>query len=221
MECVAYIVKSKKLGHYRGFVALLTPDGDDSALFVINKTDISENLEEIQNKLKELPATIKTYLNPIEPNEVGISWLSELESANQKIKVLVLCTGNSCRSQMAEGYLRHFCQDNILVHSAGIEAHGLNSNAVLVMQEDGIDISKQTSNTISEYNNIDFDFVITVCDNAKENCPYFPSKAIKIHQNFTDPAKAVGTEEEVLNAFREVRDTIKEFCKEFIEKEIK
>ncbi|HSN10427.1 MAG TPA: arsenate reductase ArsC [Hanamia sp.] len=131
-------------------------------------------------------------------------------------KVLVLCTGNSCRSQIAEGYLRYFANGRAEIYSAGIETHGVNPRAIAVMKEDGIDISHHTSNHIDEYRNIDFDYVITVCDNAKERCPYFPSSAKKFHHNFPDPAKAKGTEEEILNEFRKVRDMIKSYCREFV-----
>ncbi|MCD6063218.1 MAG: protein tyrosine phosphatase [Flavipsychrobacter sp.] len=123
--------------------------------------------------------------------------------------VLVLCTGNSCRSQIAEGYLRHFAKDKATIYSAGIETHGVNPRAIATMKEDGIDISGHTSNHIDEYRNIPFDFVITVCDNAKERCPFFPSAAKKFHYNFPDPAKATGTEEDILQQFREVREMIK------------
>ncbi len=132
-------------------------------------------------------------------------------------KVLVLCTGNSCRSQMAEGYLRFFGGDKIEVYSAGIEAHGVNPRAIASMLEDGIDISQHSSNKVSEYENIDFDFVITVCDNAYEHCPFFPSTAFKIHRNFPDPANVSGSEEVVKDQFRLVRKLIKEFSKQFVE----
>lgn len=131
-------------------------------------------------------------------------------------KILVLCTGNSCRSQLAEGYLRHFAGDRAEVYSAGVETHGVNPRAVSTMLEDGIDISGHTSNHIDEYKDIDFDFVITVCDNARERCPYFPSKALKFHHNFPDPAKATGTEEEIMNQFRTVREEIKTYCRNFV-----
>lgn len=131
-------------------------------------------------------------------------------------KILVLCTGNSCRSQMAEGYLKKFSNNRAEVYSAGIETHGVNPKAIEVMKEDGIDISHNTSNNINEYMHLDFDFVITVCDNAKENCPVFPSKAKKFHYNFPDPAKATGTKDEIMQQFRIVRDMIKEYCKNFI-----
>ena len=133
-----------------------------------------------------------------------------------KKKILVLCTGNSCRSQIAEGYLRHFAENKADVYSAGVETHGVNPKAIATMKEDGIDISNHTSNNIDEYYDIDFDFVITVCDNAKERCPYFPTKAKKFHQNFPDPAKATGTEEEIIAEFRKVRQLIKEYCIQFV-----
>lgn len=135
-------------------------------------------------------------------------------------KILVLCTGNSCRSQMAEGYLKKFAADKAEVYSAGVETHGLNQKAVAVMREDGVDISHHTSNNVNEYRDIDFDYVITVCDNARETCPYFPSRAEKFHQNFPDPAKAQGSEEEVMQQFRLVRDQMREYCREFVEEKV-
>jgi arsenate reductase (thioredoxin) len=131
-------------------------------------------------------------------------------------KILVLCTGNSCRSQLAEGYLRHFVGDKALVYSAGVETHGVNPRAIATMKQDGIDISGHTSNNILEYTDIEFDYVITVCDNAKERCPYFPSNAQKFHYNFPDPAKATGTEEEIEKAFSDVRALIKKYCADFV-----
>jgi arsenate reductase len=131
-------------------------------------------------------------------------------------RVLVLCTGNSCRSQIAEGYLREFANGKAEVCSAGVETHGVNPRAIATMKEDGIDISNHTSNNIEEYRNIYFDFVITVCDNAKERCPYLPSNAKKFHQNFPDPAKAEGNEAEITNQFRVVREMIKSYSKQFI-----
>jgi len=131
-------------------------------------------------------------------------------------KILVLCTGNSCRSQIAEGYLRYFAGSKAEVYSAGIETHGVNPRAITVMKEDGINISGHTSSNISEYRNIDFDFVITVCDNAKERCPHFTSGAQKFHCNFSDPAKATGTEVEVMEQFRVVRNLIRIYCRNFI-----
>lgn len=133
-----------------------------------------------------------------------------------KKKILVLCTGNSCRSQITEAYLRYFADGKADIYSAGVETHGVNPKAIATMQEDGIDISNHTSNNIDEYYDIDFDYVITVCDNAKERCPFFPSKAKTFHQNFPDPAKATGTHEEITNQFRQVRHLIKGYCKEWI-----
>ena|SRR5580692_3565316 len=130
--------------------------------------------------------------------------------------ILVLCTGNSCRSQMAEGYLKYFVNGKANVYSAGIEIHGVNPIAVEVMKEDNIDISHQTSNNVNEYKSIEFDYVITVCDNAKENCPYFPTQAKKIHQNFIDPSKLKGTENEIKEGFRKTRDAIKIYCEFFV-----
>lgn len=133
-----------------------------------------------------------------------------------KPKILVLCTGNSCRSQIAEGYLRHFTGNKADIFSAGIEAHGVNPKAIATMQEDGIDISNQTSNNINEYSDVNFDFIITVCDNAKEQCPVFPGKARKFHFNFPDPAKAIGSEDEISEQFRQVREQIKIYCSNFV-----
>lgn len=130
--------------------------------------------------------------------------------------ILVLCTGNSCRSQIAEGYLKHFAEGKANVYSAGIETHGVNPRAIAIMKEDGVDISKHTSNNVREYNDVVFDYIITVCDNAKENCPYFPSQAERFHYNFEDPAKAKGNEEEIMSKFREVRGEIKEYSDNFI-----
>ena len=131
-------------------------------------------------------------------------------------KILVLCTGNSCRSQIAEGFLRFYAGDKAEVYSAGVETHGVNPRAIATMNEAGIDISNHTSNNIDEYKSIPFDYVITVCDNAKERCPYFPTKALKFHHNFPDPAKATGTENEILESFRTVREMIKMYCEEFV-----
>ena len=116
---------------------------------------------------------------------------------------------------MAHGYMEYFSGNRAAVYSAGIETHGVNPKAITVMKEDGIDISHHTSNNINEYDSIKFDIIITVCDNAKENCPYFPGKAHRFHQNFPDPAKAVGNDEAIMNEFRKVRDSIKEYCRAF------
>jgi arsenate reductase len=131
--------------------------------------------------------------------------------------VLVLCTGNSCRSQMAHGYLKHFAKEKATIYSAGIETHGLNQQAVAIMKQDGIDISSHTSNHVDEYAAIDFDFIITVCDHANENCPFIPSEnAVRLHQNFKDPSKVEGSEEEVQKTFKTTRNEIKAWCEKFV-----
>ena len=130
--------------------------------------------------------------------------------------ILVLCTGNSCRSQMAEGYLRLLYGKNAKVYSAGIETHGVNPRAIAIMAEDGIDISKHTSNHVDEYCDVSFDLVLTVCDNAHERCPFFPSNAVRIHHNFPDPAKAQGTDDEVMESFRKTRNLIKDYCRKMV-----
>jgi arsenate reductase len=134
--------------------------------------------------------------------------------------ILVLCTGNSCRSQIAHGYLQNFGGDKVEVYSAGVETHGVNPKAIATMQKDGIDISNHTSNNILEYTGVEFDYVITVCDNAKERCPFFPTSAQKFHYNFPDPAKATGTEQEIEAAFDAVRNLIKDYCSDFVKNNI-
>jgi arsenate reductase len=129
-----------------------------------------------------------------------------------KLKLLFLCTGNSCRSQMAEGWARALKSDAIEAYSAGIVAHGQNPNAIKVMAEAGVDITGQASKTLESLKGVDFDVVVTVCGNADENCPVFPGKTRKIHHGFDDPpklAKDAKTEEEALGHYRRVRDEIK------------
>ena len=136
--------------------------------------------------------------------------------------ILVLCTGNSCRSQMAHGYLKLFIIDKATIYSAGIETHGLNLDAVAIMKKDEIDISHHTSNHINEYAQINFDYIITVCNHAKENCPFIPSKNTKrLHHNFFDPSKVDGTKAEKHNVFEKVRNEIKDYCKVFVKENIK
>ena len=132
--------------------------------------------------------------------------------------ILVLCTGNSCRSQIAHGWLNYYTDSSkIQIYSAGIETHGLNKMAIETMSEIGIDISHQKSNLISDYDKIQFDFIITVCDNAKENCPVFHSKnSKKIHKNFSDPSKIKGDINKIKNSFKKSRDEIRDFCKNFV-----
>ncbi|KAF0188535.1 MAG: arsenate [Desulfobulbaceae bacterium] len=133
---------------------------------------------------------------------------------SSKSKILFLCTGNSCRSQMAEGWCRHLLSDRFDCASAGIERHGLNPLAVKVMAEAGIDISAHYSKTTAELGDQEFDFVITVCGHADENCPFFPAKTKVIHHGFDDPpklAEGAGDEEEALVHYRRVRDEIRAF----------
>jgi len=133
-----------------------------------------------------------------------------------KLKVLFLCTGNSCRSQMAEGWTRHLRSDVIEPYSAGIETHGLNKNAVKVMDEAGVDISNHRSKHVDELKDVQFDYVVTVCGHANENCPVFPGVIKKIHAGFDDPprlAENAKTEDEALDCYRRVRDKIKDFVK--------
>jgi arsenate reductase len=137
--------------------------------------------------------------------------VKEANIMSGKIKILFLCTGNSARSQMAEGWTRYLKGGLIEPYSAGIEAHGLNPLAVQTMKEAGVDISGQTSKLVSALMDIPFDYVITVCGHADENCPVFPGKTKVTHHGFDDPAKAEGTEEEKLAVFCRVRDEIRAF----------
>jgi arsenate reductase (thioredoxin) len=129
----------------------------------------------------------------------------------KKTKILFLCTGNSCRSQMAEGWAKHLKADSIEPYSAGIKPIGVNPRAIKVMAEAGVDISDQTSKSIDELGGIIFDYVVTLCDNARQSCPIFPGKAKMIHRSFTDPYYAKGSEEQILAEFRKVRDEIKAY----------
>ena len=132
--------------------------------------------------------------------------------------ILILCTGNSCRSQIAHGYFKLFSNNRANIFSAGIETHGLNKNAVETMKRDGVDISNHTSNLVSEYLDIKFDYIITVCDHANENCPYIPSKnALRIHKNFTDPSKIVNSIDSNKD-FDLCRNEIKKFTQNFYNK---
>ena len=133
---------------------------------------------------------------------------------NNKIKILFLCTGNSCRSQMAEGLCRHFKGDSIEPFSAGIKKHCLNPLAVKVMDEIGIDISGHYSKTLAELGTQQFDYLVTLCGQAHESCPFFPALKKVIHRGFDDPPKlseTAATEEEALEHYRRVRDEIKHF----------
>ncbi|MDR6197316.1 arsenate reductase ArsC [Siphonobacter sp. SORGH_AS_0500] len=133
-------------------------------------------------------------------------------------KILVLCTGNSARSQLAEAYLQFFAGDRAQVYSAGVDPKGVNPVAIQVMAEDGIDISHHTSNHADEYTGMAFDYVITVCDHAREQCPYFPSAGQMIHQSFSDPGHTEG--EDLVTSFRRVRDEIKAYSQAFVQKNL-
>lgn len=131
-----------------------------------------------------------------------------------KVRILFLCTGNSCRSQMAEGWARHLKNDQIEPFSAGIEKHGLNPLAVKVMAEAGVDLSDHRSKRLNELKDKTFDYVITVCDAANESCPFFPGKTVRIHRGFDDPprlARSAANEEEAMGHYRRVRDEIRAF----------
>ena len=134
-----------------------------------------------------------------------------MPESNEKIKVLFLCTGNSCRSQMAEGWAQHLKSDVIDAYSAGIRPIGVSSRAIKTMAEAGVDISTHTSKSIDDLGDVDFDYVVTLCDNAAQNCPIFPGKAKIIHKPFKDPYFATGSEEQVMAEFRKVREQIKAF----------
>ena len=130
---------------------------------------------------------------------------------SEKKRILILCTGNSARSQMAEGLLKHICQNEFEIFSAGTKPSIVRSEAIKVLAEIGIDISKNRSKSVDEFANQDIDYVLTVCDNAKENCPYFPAQTKLLHHSFADPAEVEGGEDARLSAFRRVRDQIQEY----------
>ncbi len=146
-----------------------------------------------------------------------------IDLPEEKFKILFLCTGNACRSQMAEGWARHIKGDIIDAYSAGISPAGLNERAVEVMAEAGVDISQQYSKGIDDLAGIDFDYVITLCDTAKELCPVFGGKTKMIHRGFDDPSFIIGSEHEIMTAFRKTRDRIRSFIEtlpESLKKEV-
>ncbi len=136
---------------------------------------------------------------------------------SNQIKIMFLCTGNSCRSQMADGLAKHLGGDRFEIYSAGLEAHGLNSRAIKVMNEIGIDISNHTSNEIDPKLLAEMDYGITLCGDAEERCPLTPPSVTKMHWPFPDPAKATGTEDEIIEQFRIVRDAIAKRLEEFFQ----
>lgn len=129
-------------------------------------------------------------------------------------KILILCTGNSARSQMAEGLLKHICKNQYEIFSAGTKPSIVRPEAIKVLQEIGIDISNNRSKSVDEFVNEEMDYVLTVCDNAQENCPYFPAKTKLIHHSFADPAEIEGDETTRISAFRRVRDEIKKYLED-------
>ncbi|MCX5787855.1 MAG: arsenate reductase ArsC [Elusimicrobia bacterium] len=134
-----------------------------------------------------------------------------MNPADKPLEILFLCTGNSCRSQMAEGWAKVLKGSSINAYSAGVDPKGVHPLAVKVMAEAGVDISTQKSKHVRVLRDIPFDFVVTVCDNARESCPLFPGKTKIVHRDFEDPAAAKGSEEEVLAVFRRVRDQLRGF----------
>jgi len=134
-----------------------------------------------------------------------------------KKKILFLCTGNSCRSQIAEGWARHLKSGVIEAYSAGISPAGVSTRAIAVMAEAGVDISTQTSKHVDTLKEVDFDYVVTVCDNAREQCPIFPSRTKKLHKSFEDPVLMAGSENEIMAAFRKLRDDMRAFVEKMPE----
>ena len=134
-----------------------------------------------------------------------------MSNAKKMVKVLFLCTGNACRSQMAEGWARHLKSDVIEAYSAGVWPAGVSSRAIQVMAEAGVDISSQTSDHVDDFLDVDFDYVVTLCDNARERCPIFSRKARIVHKPFDDPTFVIGNTDEIIRAFRMTRDLIREF----------
>jgi arsenate reductase len=128
-----------------------------------------------------------------------------------KKKILFLCTGNACRSQIAEGWARYLKSGVIEAYSAGVSPAGVSTRAIAVMAETGVDISTQTSKHVDTLKDVDFDYIVTVCDKAREQCPVFPSRTKKIHKSFEDPAFMVGSEDEIMAVFRKIRDDIRAF----------
>ncbi len=140
---------------------------------------------------------------------------------NSPVKIMFLCTGNSCRSQMAQGFVNHMFPGKVQALSAGVEPSEINPTAVLVMNEAGIDIQSQGVHRPGDYSHVEFDYIITLCDHARQNCPYVPGwkNARRTHLGFPDPATYSGPEEDRISFFRKVRDDIRETLGEFIEKE--
>ena len=181
--------------------------------YKLRKSADKQFIKWLKNKLEnsaDFAKDLKTMKKILKKNPEDIC----RKQRGSKLKVLFLCTGNSCRSQMAEGWAKNLKSNVIDAYSAGIETHGLNPYAVKVMSEAGVDISKHKSQHIDEFYDIDLDYVVTVCGHADENCPVFPAKCKIVHIGFDDPpkmAKEFEDEEKKLNCYREVRDKIKAF----------
>ncbi|MFW6059999.1 MAG: arsenate reductase ArsC [Phycisphaeraceae bacterium] len=140
---------------------------------------------------------------------------------SERKRILVLCTGNRCRSQMAEGWLRHFGGDWFDVRSAGTQPKGVHPLAIKVMREAGVDIGGQASEHVDKFRDQRFDVVVTVCDAAREACPVFPNAGRTVHRSFDDPDKATGSPEQVLDVFRRVRDEVRDWAKDFVAEVLK
>ena len=143
------------------------------------------------------------------------------DKVNNKKNILILCTGNSARSQMAEGLLKHICADEFEVYSAGTKPSIVRPEAIKVLAEVGIDISNNRSKSVDEFADREIDYVLTVCDNARENCPYFPARTHLVHHSFQDPAEVVGDEEARTAAFRAARDEIRKYLENNFAKSIR
>ena len=159
---------------------------------------------------------MRAYCNKIKMDELHPYGNGKKRNSamTQKVKILYLCTGNSCRSQMAEAWTKHLKRDQFEAYSAGVEPKRVDPRAVKAMAEAGIDISRQQSKDIDSIGDMEFDFVITLCDNAKESCPYFPAKTRLMHRSFDDPprlAESTTDEQEAMSHYRRVRDEIKAF----------
>ena len=134
-----------------------------------------------------------------------------MSDSGTKTKILFLCTGNSCRSQMAEGWARHLKSDVIEAYSAGVWPAGVSSRAIKAMAEAGVDISSHKSQHVNDFKDVEFDYVVTLCDNAKEQCPVFTGDAKLVHRAFDDPVMMIGTNDQIMAAFRQTRDEIRAF----------
>lgn len=205
----AAVVKAARiLARLRKLRALYLFTEDASGFFSRNGFEVMER--------RELPANIAASnqaANDCSPNAITMySSLPEIRP-----RVLVLCTGNSCRSQMAHAYLNKYFAGSAEVYSAGIETHGLNPGAVAILKEDGLDITHHTSNHVDEYAYLRFDLILTVCDHAKEHCPWIPGDALRIHHNFTDPSKVTGSPEAIHAAFKNTREEISNYCRNLTE----